>query len=80
MVVDFNSAGECARLRVDEPACLPLAAPKGVKIGVDAADVDLQVAILVEAQARSCRSLAVVLSDVSVDRSLDSRSIEKEIC
>ena len=49
MVVDFNSAGESARLRVDEPACLPLAAPERVEVRVDAAYVDLQVSILVEA-------------------------------
>ena len=79
MVVDFDSTGEGAGLRVDEPACLPLAAPERVEIRVDAADVDLQVAILVEAQAGPCRSLAVVLCDVSIDRGLNARPKNKVV-
>jgi len=40
---------------------LPLTTPKGIEVGVDAADVNLQVSILVEAQASPGSAISVVL-------------------
>ena len=74
VVVDFDGTREGAGLRVNEPACLPLSAPERVEVSVDAADVDLQIAVLVEAKARPGRSLTIVLRNVGVDSSLDSGS------
>ena len=79
MVIDFDGSGEGTGLRINEPACLPLSAPERVEVSVDAADVDLQVAVLVEAQASPCRSLAVVLSDVSIDRGLNARPAQNVV-
>ena len=41
MVVDLNSSREGVSLGVDEPGSLPFTTPKGGKVRVDAADVDL---------------------------------------
>jgi len=75
VVVDLDGAGEGASLRVDEPAGLPLAAPERREVRVDAADVDLQVSVLVEAQAGARRALSVVLSDVGINGSLNARLV-----
>ena len=53
-------------MRVNEPAGLPLSAPESLETSVDAANVDLEVAVLVEAEARSGRSISVGLLDVLV--------------
>jgi len=55
---------------------LPFTTPKIVKVQVDAAYVNLQVAILIEAQTSTGGSIAVVLLDVHIDGSLDARSIK----
>ena len=54
---------------------MPFTTPKSVKVQVDAADVNLQVAILIEAQTSTGGSITVVLLDVRIDGSLDARSI-----
>jgi len=72
MVINLDNTGERARLRVNFPRCLPLAAPECLEVRIDAADVDLQISVLVKAQACSCCALFVVLSYVCIDRSLDS--------
>ena len=66
VVVHLDAAGEGVGLRVNEPAGLPLSSPEGLEAGVDAADVDLEVAVLVEAEARSGRSISIGLLDVLV--------------
>ena len=66
VVVHLDAAGEGVGLRVDQPAGLPLSAPEGLEARVDAADVDLEVAVLVEAEAGPGRSISVVLLDVLV--------------
>ena len=73
VVVHLDAAGEGVGLRVNEPAGLPLSAPEGLEAGVDAADVDLEVAVLVEAEARSGRSISVSLLDVLVHGLLNPR-------
>ena len=73
VVVHLDAAGEGVGLRVDKPAGLPLSTPKGLKAGVDAADVDLEVAVLVEAEACSGRSISVGLLDVLVHGLLNTR-------
>ena len=73
VIVHLDAAGEGVGLRVNEPAGLPLSAPEGLEAGVDAADVDLEVAVLVEAEARSGRSISVGLLDVLVHGLLNPR-------
>lgn len=73
VVVDLDGAGEGVGLGVDEPGGLPLARPEVVEASVDAADVDLQVAVLVEAEAGTRSSVLVVVLDIGVDSGLDAR-------
>ena len=73
VIVHLDAAGEGVGLRVNEPAGLPLSTPEGLEAGVDAADVDLEVAVLVEAEARSGRSISVGLLDVLVHGLLNPR-------
>ena len=75
VVVHLDAAGEGVGLRVDEPAGLPLSAPESLEAGVDAADVDLEVAVLVEAEAGSGRSISVGLLDVLVHGLFNPRPI-----
>ena len=51
---------------IDEPRSLPFSTPEGIEVGVDAADINLEVAILVEAQAGSRRAITIAASDVRV--------------
>ncbi len=51
VVVDLDRARESVSLSVYLPGGLPLTAPKVAEVRVDATNVDLQVAILVEAQS-----------------------------
>lgn len=67
MVVDLDGTTQGVGLGVDEPAGLPLTSPEVVEVEVDAADVDLQVALLVEAEAGTRRSILVVDFDVLVN-------------
>lgn len=61
VIVDLDRSGKLTALRVDEPGGLPLAAPERVEVRVDAANVDLQVAVLVEAQTGARRPVTIVL-------------------
>ncbi len=54
VVVDLDRARKGVGLGVYLPRSLPLTAPKVAEIRVDATNVDLQVAILIE--AKSCPS------------------------
>lgn len=72
MVVDLDGARQSVCLRVHQPRGLPLAAPEVLEVGVDAADVNLQVAILIEAEAGARRPLLIVRRDVGVDGALDA--------
>ena len=45
VVVHFDGAAQHLRLRVHRPLGLPLAAPVGVEVKIDAADVNLEVAV-----------------------------------
>ena len=76
VVVDLDFSGEGVRLGVDEPRGLPLTAPESAEVRVDAADVDLQVAVLVEAEAGTGGAVTVVRLDVSINGSFDARPIE----
>ena len=73
VIVHLDAAGEGVGLRVDKPAGLPLSTPEGLETSVDAADVDLEVAVLVEAEACSGRSISVGLLDVLVHGLLNTR-------
>ena len=53
---------------------MPFATPEGIEVGVDAADINLEVAILVEAQAGSRRAITIATSDVLVHCLLHTRS------
>jgi len=79
MVVDLDSAGHGAGLRVNEPGRLPFAAPEGLEVHVDAADIDLQVAILVEAHAGASCLGPVVLRNVGINGSLDSSLVGRPL-
>ena len=68
MVVDFHGAVELIVLRVDDPLGLPFASPACFELEVYARNVDLQVAILIEAEACPCGSIAVLHVDVFVNR------------
>lgn len=72
MVVDLHRARKCIVLRVNEPGRLPLAAPKVGEVGVDTADVDLQVTVLVEAQAGTSSTVSVLALNVGVYSRLDA--------
>lgn len=72
VVVDLDGARETISLRVDHPGGLPLTAPEVAEVSVDAADIDLQVAILVEAKGSASCSISVISTDVLVDRLLDT--------
>ena len=61
VIVDLDRSGKLTALRVDEPGGLPFAAPERVEVRVDAANVDLQVAVLVEAQTGARRPVTIVL-------------------
>jgi len=50
VVVDLDRARESVGLGVYQPRGLPLTAPKVTEIRVNATNVDLQVAILIEAK------------------------------
>ena len=56
---------------------MPFTTPIGIEVSVDAADINLQVSVLVEAQARASSSLLVVTRDISVNSCLDAGSIIK---
>ena len=56
---------------------MPFATPEGVEVGVDAADINLEVSVLVEAQAGSGRAISIAASDVLVHSLLDASPIEK---
>ena len=78
VVVDLDGAGERVALGVDGPGGLPFAAPEVAEVRVDTADVDLQVAVLVKAEACSGRAILVLGCNVRVDRAFDTGS--KEMC
>jgi hypothetical protein len=75
VVVDLDFAGEGVGLGVYEPRGLPLTAPESGEVRVDAADVDLQVTVLVEAEAGTSGVGAIVQLDVCIDGSFDARPI-----
>lgn len=60
VVVDLDGARKCVGLGVYKPGGLPLTSPESLEVGVDAADVNLQVAVLVEAETSARRALLVV--------------------
>ena len=72
MIVDLNFAGKSVSLSIHEPRGLPLASPESVKVGVDAADVDLEVTVLVEAKASAGSVFLVVCFDILINSSLDA--------
>ena len=51
---------------------MPLSSPKGIKVSVNAADIDLEISILVKAEACTGRALLVVCSDVFIDSCLNA--------
>ena len=53
---------------------MPFSTPEGIEVGVDAADINLEVAILVEAQTGSRRAITIAASDVLVHCLLHTRS------
>ena len=76
VVVDLDGARKRVVLRVHEPRGLPLATPEVGEVGVDAADVDLQVAVLVEAQAGARSAVSVLSLNVGVYSRLDASPIK----
>ena len=77
VVVDVDPAGQSVRRGVDSPDGLPLPAPEVGEVRVDAADVDLQLAFAVEAEAGARRTVPVVSLDVGVNGRLDTSPGEK---
>lgn len=67
VVVDLDGARDGVGLHVDEPGRLPLARPEVFEVSVDAADIYLQLSILVEAEGSTCCAVLVVLLDIVVD-------------
>ena len=55
---------------------MPLSTPERVEVGVNAADVDLKVSILVEAQAGPCRAISEVVLNVGIHSGLNASSIK----
>ena len=70
VVIDLYLASERLVSGVDLPRGLPFAAPESSKVGVDAADVNLQLTILVETKTGTCGSISVVTADVLIDSTL----------
>jgi hypothetical protein len=74
MRVDFDVSAYGRVLGVHKPLRLPFSAPVGSKVQVNARNVDLQLALLVEAQTGSGRSIFENTVDVSVNSLCNSRS------
>ena len=72
MIVNLDWAWKSVVLSVNQPRGLPLSSPKGIKVSVNAADIHLQVSILVEAEACTSGSLLVVSSDIAINGSLNA--------
>jgi len=72
MVVDIDMAVDLVVLGVDNPLGLPLAAPARFKLEVNAADIDLEVSILVKAETGSRRPVAVMHCYVLVNCTLNA--------
>jgi len=77
VVVNIDRAGESIGLGVNGPGSLPFSTPESVEVGVDAADIDLEVAILVETKAGASGTILVIRVDVVIDRLLDSCPIRQ---
>jgi len=60
MVVDIDMAVDLVVLGVNDPLSLPLAAPACFELEVNAADIDLEVSVLVKAETGSRSSVAVM--------------------
>ena len=56
---------------------MPFATPEGLEVSVDAANINLQVAVLVEAEACARCLSFVILRDISVNGGLDSRPVQQ---
>ena len=73
MVVDFDAATNRGVLGVNEPLRLPFATPEGWEVQVNARDVNLQLACLVEAETSSGRSFLEDSIDVAINCLCHSR-------
>lgn len=73
MVVDFDAATDRGVLGVNEPLRLPFATPEGWEVQVNARDVNLQLACLVEAETSSGCSFLEYSIDVAVNCLCHSR-------
>jgi len=60
MVVDIDMAVDLVVLGVNDPLGLPLATPARFKLEVNAADIDLEISILVKAETGSRSPVAVM--------------------
>ena len=60
MVVDIDMAVDLVVLSVNNPLGLPLAAPACFELEINAADVDLEVPVLVKAETGPCSPVAVM--------------------
>ena len=78
-VVIINAHNPTKRLvlRIDNPLGLPLAAPKGLVIQVDATDVNLEALLCVETERSASRALFVRASHVGLKRLLNAGSNKK---
>lgn len=70
VVVHTDGPSYCLSLNINDPLRLPLTAPAVAQIQIDAADVDLQVADLVEAQTGTSSLFFVMNSHVLLDTSI----------
>jgi hypothetical protein len=68
VIIDLDDAVQLLVLDVDGPLGLPLARPEVVQLQVDARDVHLQVARLVEAQRGAGSVLLVVLHNILLNK------------
>jgi len=75
VIVDLDSAVKLILLGVNDPLGLPFTAPACFQLEVNARDINLQVSILIEAEARSCSAIAILKRNVFINGFLHSRFI-----